>query len=247
LIDTNVWLGRWPFRRLPHDEPSALAAKLRRNGVTQAWAGSFEAVLGQETMANSKLAKACRRCGDGLFVPFGTVNVRAEGWREELKRCHEQYGMPGIRLLPNYHGYKLNEPELGEMLASAGERNLLTQVVLEIEDERVQHAPSRPPVDPSPLPGLLKQAKATRLMLLNWFRTVKPALLNELAEAGVLFDIAMVEGVGGVGGLFERIPASQIAFGSNAPFFYFEAALLKLLESGLKRDQFGHIPAYRHH
>src|SRR5437867_332915 len=78
----------------------------------------------------------------------------------------------------------------------------------------------------------------TRVMVLDWFRATKPALVKELAEANVLFDIAMVEGVGGVAGLFERIPPAQIAFGSNAPFFYFEAALLKLREAGFGPEQF---------
>ena len=36
LIDTNVSLARCPFRRLPLDDTSALVAKLRANGVTQA-------------------------------------------------------------------------------------------------------------------------------------------------------------------------------------------------------------------
>jgi len=35
LIDTNVSLGRWPFRRGPMNEMPALADKLRANGVTQ--------------------------------------------------------------------------------------------------------------------------------------------------------------------------------------------------------------------
>ena len=45
MIDTNVYLSRWPFRRLPLDETPALVAKLHEQGVEQAWAGSFDAVL----------------------------------------------------------------------------------------------------------------------------------------------------------------------------------------------------------
>ena len=51
LIDTNVTLGRWPFRRLPLDHTPGLVAKLCQHGVTQAWAGSFDAVFQKDIAA----------------------------------------------------------------------------------------------------------------------------------------------------------------------------------------------------
>ncbi|MGA1479993.1 MAG: hypothetical protein ACO38N_02820, partial [Candidatus Nanopelagicales bacterium] len=42
IIDTNVNLGRWPFRRLPLDETGNLVGKMRLLGITRALAGSFE-------------------------------------------------------------------------------------------------------------------------------------------------------------------------------------------------------------
>jgi predicted TIM-barrel fold metal-dependent hydrolase len=232
-----VWLGRWPFRQLPSEGTAALAAKLPRNGVKQAWASSFDGVFGPVAPSNAVMAQECRRARNQFFVPFGTVNLKANDWREELRRCSEEYRMPGLRLVPNYHGYQLDEPEFAELLDLASERRLLIQLVLEIEDERVQRAPTRSPVDAQPLPGLLKNRKAVRMMLLNWHRALKPALRKELVAAGVWFDIASVEGVGGVAALMDQIPERQIVFGSNAPFFYFEAARLKLQEAALAPQQ----------
>jgi len=58
MIDVNVSLGPWPFRRFPGDTPSDLVARLKRRGVTQAWAGSFEGVFHRDTSAaNARLAK----------------------------------------------------------------------------------------------------------------------------------------------------------------------------------------------
>ncbi len=36
IVDTNISLSRWPFRRLPGDEPEKLVATLRHRGVVQA-------------------------------------------------------------------------------------------------------------------------------------------------------------------------------------------------------------------
>ena len=49
------------------------------------------------------------------------------------------------------------------------------------------------------------------------------------------------EGVGGVAELLRHVPSSRVVFGSYAPFYYFESALLKLKESGLDGAQLGAI------
>src|SRR5262245_3170862 len=43
IIDTNVHLFEWPFRKLKYAQTEALLAKLRQHRITEAWAGSFEA------------------------------------------------------------------------------------------------------------------------------------------------------------------------------------------------------------
>ena len=45
IIDTNVHLFDWPFRKLKYAGAKALVAKLRRHRITQAWAGSYGGLL----------------------------------------------------------------------------------------------------------------------------------------------------------------------------------------------------------
>lgn len=245
LIDTNVSLGRYPFRRLPLDETPALVAKLRANGVTQAWAGSFDALLHKDIAAvNARLADECARCSEGMLIPFGALNPMLPAWEEDLRRCCELHKMPGIRLHPNYHVYKLGDPIFERVLQLASERSLVVQIAVIMEDERTLHPlVNVPPTDTAPLIPLMKKFPHARVQLLNAFRTSRGKPVLDLAASGVRFEIAMLEGVAGVGKLLAEIEPARLLFGSHAPFFYFESAKLKLHESTLSGMQLAAVSA----
>ncbi len=115
IVDTNVNLSRWPFRRTPCDETSALIERLKRSGITRAWAGSLDGVFHRDIGGvNQRLFAECQEYKS--LIPFGTVNPTLPDWEEDLRRCHEDYAMPGIRLHPNYHGYTLEDPRLTRLL-----------------------------------------------------------------------------------------------------------------------------------
>jgi uncharacterized protein len=239
LIDTNVSLGRWPFRRLPLEETPALTAKLRANGVTQAWVGSFDALLHKDISAvNARLVEDCRRHGRGWLVPFGTVNPTLAGWEADLRRCHEEHQMPGVRLYPNYHGYTLQAPAFARLFELATARKLLLQIACSLEDERTQHPRLPvPPVDLAPLLDLLGKTAVARVQLLNGLRNWRVQTVVDLAVRGARFEIATLEGVEGIARWLAQFPGDRLCFGSHAPFYYFEAAKLKLRESPMSQAQ----------
>ena len=252
IIDSNVHLFQWPFRGLKYDRTEALVRKLRRHRIVQAWAGSFEAVLHKQLdRANRRLADECRESGGGLLIPIGSVNPVWPDWEEDLRRCHEQYRMPGIRLYPAYHGYGLDHPEMLRLLGSATRRGLLVQIAIRMEDERVHH-PSivAPVVGASPLPKVLVKVPEARVQLLNADTVFRSGPIRALIEqTRTTFDIAAVEGNGGIGRLIAdthptyrgHVPVERLLFGTHAPFFPCESALLKLFESPLDRQQLDKI------
>jgi uncharacterized protein len=252
IVDTNVHLFRWPFRGLKFDRTDALVRKLRRHRIAQAWAGSFESVLSKQLdAANRRLADECRERGDGLLIPFGSVNPVWPDWEEDLRRCHEQYRMRGIRLYPAYHGYLLDHPELLRLLASAARRGLFVQIVIRMEDERVHHpCVMAPVVSVSRLPEILVKVPEARVQLLNADTVFRSGRLRALIEqTRTTFDIAALEGDGGIGRLIDgthptyrgQVPLDRLLVGTHAPFFPCESALLKLFESPLDRQQLDKI------
>src|SRR5688572_20291910 len=74
IIDTNIHLFEWPFRKLKYARTEALISKLKKHRVTQAWAGSFEAVLNKQLDAiNRRLSEECQTRGGGMLTPVGSV------------------------------------------------------------------------------------------------------------------------------------------------------------------------------
>lgn len=142
--------------------------------------------------------------------------------------------MPGIRLHPNYHGYDLKDPVFRELLHLATARRLIVEVAASMEDERTQNPLMRvPAVDLSPLAARVKQEPGSRVVVLNADAPHKLEPWQTLAAAGdVYFDISMVEGVGGVARLAEKVSVQRVLFGSNFPLYYLESAWLKVRESG---------------
>jgi uncharacterized protein len=240
ITDVNVSLSRWPFRRLAGDEPPELAARLRKRNVTQAWAGSFDGIFHKDMAGvNVRLARDCRTHGPGFLLPFGSVNPKLPDWQEDLRRCHEELKMPGIRLHPNYHGYRLDDPAFRELLTLAAARKLVVQLALCVEDERTQHPMMRvPPVDLRPLANTLRAGPKPRLVILNAYPQLDLNQLRGVSSAGeVYFDLAMAERVGAVARLGEQVSLPRVLFGSHYPFFYWESAVLKVTESGLTEVQ----------
>jgi predicted TIM-barrel fold metal-dependent hydrolase len=251
IIDTNVHLFDWPFRKLKYARTKALVAKLRKHRIVQAWAGSYEGLLHKNVDAvNARLAEECQANGDKMLLPFGTINPALPDWEEDLRRCQEKYKMPGVRLYPSYHNYTLQKPEVAKLLELAGKRGLLVQLAVRMEDPRV-HLPVTltPPVDVAPLPELLAAQPRVKLQLLNAFNGTDPLRgqvgRRLIEETKVTFDFSHVEGQGGVGKLIAGdkdagrppLAVERLVFGTHAPFFPCESAVFKLFESPLGRPE----------
>ena len=252
IVDTHVHLFEWPFRKLKYARTDALVAKLKRHRVVEAWAGSFEAVLHKDMAGvNERLAAECRERGQGMLVPFGSVNLAWPDWEEDVRRCHEVFKMRGVRLHPGYQSFDLTHPDLPRLLQVVGERGLLLQIVFQLEDPRVHHPLTKiTAADARPLVAALKAAPAAKVQLLHFTGNLQGTDLGPLMrETSAHIDISRWESNGIVGKMIgvapgggaARVPLDRVLFGSHAPYFPLETAILKLIESPLTAEQIAAI------
>ena len=227
ILDSNVHLFSWPFRRLPLDETEKLVAKMRSLQITTALAGTFEGIFHRDlTAANDRLAVECARFPE--LIPVASIDPSLPGWERDLTAAKT-----AIRLHPGYHGYTLDDPSFHELLLAAGERALLVQLTVALEDPRTQPELVRvPEVDLARLPAAMAQAPAARVQLLNW--KGRGPLLDPLRLlANLSVDTALVDGTDAVATLVKTFGPERVLFGSHAPFLIPEAALLRVHEADL--------------
>ncbi len=248
IIDTNVNLFDWPFRSLKYRDTKALVAKLRKHRVIEAWAGSFEALLSKDMSGvNMRLAEECRRHAPGFLIPFGSVNLAWPDWEDDVRRCHEFHRMPGLRIYPGYQPFDLGQPAMESLVKMTAERGLILQVVFGMEDPRVHHPIiSVGPVTFAPLLKAVKSTPNAKVELLHFPGSSQGEDSSQfMTHSNTVMDISRLEGNGAIGRMIgsitglpsARVPVERIVFGSHAPYFPLETAILKLIESPLDVQQ----------
>jgi hypothetical protein len=98
-----------------------------------------------------------------------------------------------------------------------------------------------------PLLDIMKKIPQAKVQLLSWNERVSRELLKKfISETSVVLDISWLESTGALGRMIEGnywsgpdtpVPVERLLFGSHAPLFPVEAAMIKLFESPLTLEQ----------
>lgn len=135
LIDTNAYLGPWPFTPAPDRTGPELAAHLKARGLPCALVSHLGTVFQPEPMAcNQKLFATVRRT-PGL-IPVPTINPALANWREQLAACRAAGPIRAVRIFPNYHNFSLASRRLDAFMAALADTKLRLIVNVRLEDER---------------------------------------------------------------------------------------------------------------
>lgn len=236
IIDVNASLGHYPFRALRHNTAETMLRLMDRNGIDRAVVSSLPSVFYRDAHRGNEELLAATKPHGGRFIPVATANPNYVGWERDLVEAVENWKMRAVMLVPEHHGYALNDERGRAALTRIAALGVPLMLVQRFEDRRQRHAWDRAE-DLSP-GTLLETARAyptLKFLLVNWLGLDG----NRLADAGLkgrcLIDFARPQVVyrKEVPRLIETLGVEAIAFGSHAPFDYVAPSLIKL--SNLER------------
>ncbi|MFC1479071.1 amidohydrolase family protein [Planctomycetota bacterium] len=224
IIDTNMWLGQWPFHAKTDITPARLQELLRKEGIGKALVASRESVLIDDPEnKNMDLLSQTKKLPD--LLPVITVNPSLPNWKDKMPVYIEE-GIKAVKLFPNYHTYSLSEPFVRELMNICGNEGILPILQMRLEDERSHH-PSCivPGVAADEIIASAHACPDVQLAVSCPYFDEAVSLVQETKNIHI--DIAFTERLHTIPSLCKQIPAERILFGSHTPFLYTRAALMK--------------------
>ncbi len=218
LIDTNVHLGSWPFSPIPDRTGPELAAHLAASGIRRALVSHLGAVFLPEPMpANRQLFAAVRRTPGLLPVPV--INLALANWREQLEECRAAAEIRAVKIMPNFHNYRLGDARVADFMAALAAARLKLMLNFRVEDERHKYFALK--MKGVPLPDVIAflQRFPTHHVLLTgayWSQEVRPLVTKHL-DLNYSIEIAFCETFKTLETMLGSIPARRLLLGTNTP------------------------------
>lgn len=232
MIDINAYLGPFAFRQLRHNTADGMLRLMDRAGIERAAVSSAAAITYRNAHAGNEEIHAAVK-GRTRLIPFAVLNPAYAGWREDLRICHEEFGMKGVRLYPRWHNYSLTDGAALELIHRAAERRMVVTIPIRVEDRRQQSwLVDVPDVAHGEIAAAMKAAPEAHFVLMNGSGFAGSVLgragnglpPNYSIEISLLTALIANE----IGRLIQALGEDRILFGTGAPFHYPEAAVLKL-------------------
>jgi predicted TIM-barrel fold metal-dependent hydrolase len=226
LFDANTWTGAWPFSFAEAHTPRSLAAHLARHGIGRALVSPLAAVFAPAPQpANRTLLADTRRLR--ALVPVPVINPALAGWRHDLAEVARDSRVRAVRLLPNYHDYRLDAPAVDELISALSRHRLRLIVQMQMIDQRHEyHALTIKPVPATDLAALLRRHPRLTVLASGLLRPDLLAVASR--QPGLLADLSFAEWYDTLPHLLARVPARQLVFASHTPLLITAATRAKL-------------------
>lgn len=237
-VDCNCFVGGWPFHYVRENTFEKLKKLHEANKISSGFVSSTEAIFYNDPYeADEELSRTLDGSGYQHVV---TVNPTLPGCCDSLQKMMSEFPVAGVRILPGFHGYSLQDQRLEKLCNMLSERNVPLFLTLRMEDERVTylfHPYEIPLWDISRFISihtnfsiLICNARNEEISWLsNTFRSNKHVYADCCGLKNGLF---------GIEELYKEGVLDRIVYGSLAPIFCMKSSLLLIekanIDSNLK-------------
>lgn len=233
MIDVHAYLGHFAFRQLRHNTASGLVRLMDRSGIERAVVSSAASITYRNCHSGNEEVAAEIEAHRSRLVPFAALNPAYAGWEDDLKICHEQFGMKGVRLYPRWHAYALSDVRCRALVNAAAERRMTISIPVRVEDRRQQSwLVDISDVELDEIAGLVRACPKARFIVHSASGVAGSALGRKNAGLPDNFaiDIARlsVEFGNELGQLIATLGEDRLLFGTGMPFHYTGPAFAKL-------------------
>jgi len=233
LIDSNAYIGHWPFLKLEHNTPETLLGRMKEFGTDVSVVSNLNGIFYKNTQhANEELRDALRskRAYNDRFIPFAVINPVYGGWRDDFEVCTTAMGMKGVRLYPQYHGYDIAAPPCVELVKMCRDKGLPVAFCLRMVDSRTS---SWMDLDKEwtlkSIVPIVKAVPDAKYLVVNVANSV--ALNDEemplFKKAELLMD-SSGRNITYWSDLFKSFGTDKFCFGTHAPLLDYFSGLLRI-------------------
>lgn len=233
IIDVNAYLGHFAFRQLRHNTATGLLKLMDSKGIDKAVVSSASAITYRNSQVGNEEVYAEVKCHLRRLIPFAVINPFYAGWEDDLRICHEDFGMSGLRLYPKWHNYSLSDQRCLDLVNAATEREMVISIPIRAEDYRQHHwLVDVPDVSLGEIVDLVKTCPHAQFILVNGIGYVNSSLgrKDNGLPSNYYIEISRLSAVlsNEIGQLITNLGAERLVFGTGMPFNYPDPALVKL-------------------
>lgn len=222
MIDVNTLIGPYPFRHVPHPDPSVLVRVLDREQLQSAWVGHLPSAFYRDpTPGNAELIASLRPFADRLR-PVPAVRPDWPKWESVVAQAVD-IGAPAVRAYPPQWGLGPHDPSMRDLALAAGERGIALLLTVRFEDLRQRHPmDTAGDLSAAAIRSLARAGDEVRLVVTAASREMIEEVhwgLTVAEQARVFWDISWVWGPpeDHLAMLFRTVGAQRFVFGTQWP------------------------------
>lgn len=231
-IDVNVFVGAYPWRKVPGTSPRDLLAAMDRTGIDTAWLSHLPGVFWRDpTEGNTWLQETAER--EPRFEPVPAVQPELAGWERVVAAAAEN-GAPAVRADPTFYGIAPDGLPMRRLAAACGEAAVPLLMAVRFEDGRQRHPNDRAAeLPPSAVRALIRSDPRVRILITHADRGfIEEVHFGSTPEeaARLWWDISWIWGPpeDHLELLLGTIGAERFVFGSGQPLRIPETPVARL-------------------